>query len=156
MDTRPKPHKRTHLKHPEQSEHSESGDQSWLRRFLFALGLIGVVSAAVVYYYISNYGAGVERDAYVSVQVRTLVGAEKRVVCKLSLVVDPKQEMGVLGHQKLLEAVVSQSLLEAYQHEERPDLSDVRENLYLKINQKLPPQLQIREVLVQELTVGFR
>jgi hypothetical protein len=156
MNFRSKPQKPTSLNLSNVSEQAEIKDKSWLHAFFLVLGLISVIAAAVIYYYISNYSTTPEQDIYVSVKVKAVIGIEKIVACKLSLLVDPEQESGLIGQKKLLEAVVSQALIDAYQNTERPDLSDVRENLYLKINQKLPQHLQVQEVFVQELTVGFR
>lgn len=156
MNPEKKPQKPTPLPLADTSEQAEMQDKSWLYGFFLVLGLIGVISAAVIYYYINNYVAPPEQDTYVSVKVKAVIGVEKIVACKLSLLVDPEQENALIGQKKLLEAVVSQALIDAYQNTERPDLADVRENLYLRINQKLPQQLQVQEVFVQELTVGFR
>ncbi len=156
IDTRQNAKKTTPMKPAPQNGRQESKDQSWLHGFLFALGLIAVIAAAVIFYYTHNAVAAPEPDVYVSVQVRTLVGPDKMVVCKLSLVVDAAQENDIVSNKKLLEAVVSQSLVDTYQHTQRPELSEVRENLLQKINQKLPEDLQVREVLLQDLTVGYR
>jgi len=144
------------MKSPRQTARTENRDRSWLYGFFFALGLIAVIAAAVIFYYARNTNTGPEPEAYVSVKVRTLVGPDKMVVCKLSLAVDAAQENDIASHKKLLEAVVSQSLLNTYQQSKRPELSEVRENLLLSINEKLPGDLQVHEVLLQELTVGYR
>jgi hypothetical protein len=158
MDTRPKPHKRTHLKHSSHRTHNEAKDQSWLRRFLLALGFVAALAVSVIFYYTRDRGTDdeQEQDVYVSVKVTPVFGTGELIICQLSLLIDSEQEKGIQSRQSLLEAVVSQSLLDSYQRTQRPDLHEVRQNLYLAINQKLPRKLQIRDVLIQELKVGLR
>jgi hypothetical protein len=156
MDTRPKPHKRTHLKHPTSRGQPKDREQQWLRWFTLALIAGALVSALTVYYTLRNPGFEVEEDAYVSVQVKTLLGTEKVIVCRVSLLIDPEQERGIQDRQQLLQAVTSEALVDLYQRAMRPDMSEVRQGLHLAINQKLPRKLQIRDVLIQELSVGFR
>lgn len=152
MRNQPVPHKRTHLKHPK--NHAVGKEQLWLRRFWFFFASFTLLSIALVAY--NKYGSAVENheDAYINIELRTVVGDSNRVICKLSLLIDPEQETPIKNRQKELEAVVSSVLAEAYQGAQRPPLTAVRELLHNALNQQLPRKLEIRDVLIQELLVG--
>ena len=130
-------------------------EQSWLRRFLVLLGSIGIVCAGAIYFYLDSQASEVDEEVYVSVKVKTTIGLDQQVICKLSLLVDPEQEKGLQKRQKMLEAVVSSSLSDSYQQEKAPRLAEVRDALYVAINRKLPRKLQVQDVLIQELLVGI-
>lgn len=95
-----------------------------------------------------------EREAYVSVQTRTVAGNFNNVVCKLSLLVDQSQEERISRRKRELEAVINAVLAEAYQGARRPGLAEVRDRLHLAINNKLPRRLQVQDVLIEELLIG--
>ena len=143
------------------SQHARTGaaarndEQSWLRSFWLLLAAFAVVCAAAIYFYMDSQASEADEEAYVSVKVTTTIGFDQLVVCKLSLLVDPEQEKGLQKRQKMLEAVVSSSLADAYQQEKQPKLADVRDALYVAINRKLPRKLQVQDVLIQELLVGI-
>lgn len=134
----------------------ERSERSWLRGFFFVLIGVAIVSTAVIYAYTRTQRAPVREDSYVALQVQTLVGTEKMVVCKLSLQLDSGQERALRERQKQLDSVVSEFLAEAYRLPQRPELGEVRQGLLTAINQQLPAKLQVRDVLIQDLTVGFR
>jgi hypothetical protein len=156
MDTRPKPQKNTPVKPPTQRGQAKDKEQLWLRWFSLALIAGALISALTVYYTTRSSGFELQEDTYVSVQIKTLLGTEKVIVCRLSLLIDPDQESDLQDRKKLLETVASQALVDLYQRAQRPEMAEVRQDLLLAINQKLPRKLQIREVLIQELSVGFR
>lgn len=153
MLARPIHHPRTHLKHP--GRPGRSGHQGrWLRRFWVSLTLMLLVAAATLFYYERQRNDGAEADVYVPVRVRTQVGDDQLLVCKLNLLLDPDQEKGVRSRLNVLEAVIGASLADSYQRRLRPRLSTVRQELHLAINRKLPRRLQIRDVLIDELLLG--
>ena len=152
MNTRPHPHKTSHLKH----QRSDSkADQSWQRRFWMLLSFFTLISALSIFFYAKNQQAEAEEDVYISVSVKTVIGTDQLVICKLNLLIDPEQEKGLQKRQKMLEAVIGNALSDTYQENRRPQLASVRENLFLAINQKLPRKLQVQDVLIQELLVGM-
>lgn len=154
MLPRPKHHKRTHLKHPGKNASHGKSDQSWLRKFWLALGFLLLLSAGVATYGLYSKEMEADEDVYVSVQVKTIVADDQNAICRLSLLIDPEQEARLQKRQKELEAVVSATLAEIYQGDQRPALSEVRLRLLLAINQKLPRKLQVRDVLIQDLIIG--
>ncbi|WP_434516139.1 hypothetical protein AB6Q56_05735 [Dechloromonas sp. ARDL1] len=151
MQTRPPPHKRTHLRHPKPDK--ATGKDEWLRRYWIALISIGLIAiSAVTFNILSNDDE--DQDTYVNVQTRTVAGDNNNVICKVSLLVDPEQEKGLLQRQPLLVAVVNSVLSEAYAGSRRPPPNEIRMQLLAALNNKLPRQLQIRDVLLQELIIG--
>ena len=155
MNTRPHPHKLSHLKHGRAGNASRQAEQSWQRRFWMLLSFFALISATSVFFYAKSQQAEVEEEVYVSVSVKTAISSDQLVICKLSLLIDPDQEKGLQDRQKLLEAVVSDSLASSYQHDKYPKMTDVKENLFFAINRKLPRKLQVQDVLIQELLVGI-
>ena len=147
-------HKRTHLKHPRSSAAKGNATQLWLRRFWIALALISILSISLVAYGKFSVGSDEDEDAYVTVQTVTVVGDAVNVQCKLSLLIEQEQESRLKKRQQELDAVVRSVLSDAYQGSARPTISDVREQMLLALNKKLPRKLQIRDVYVQELIVG--
>lgn len=156
MNTRPPPQKRTHPKHTGRGGHQQDAEQSWLRHFIMFLVAIGIIAAVAVFYYNNDKGADADEDAYIPIQIKTLLASNKMVSCKLDLQIDPEQEKGLQPHRKVMETVISQQLTDLYTREQRPEMSEVRQSLYFAVNQKLPRKLQVRDVLIQELTVGYR
>lgn len=147
-------HKRTHLKHPRPSATKADSTQLWLRRFWIGLALISVLSISLVAYSKYSVDSDEDEDAYVSVQTVTVVGDAVNVQCKLSLLIDQEQESRLKKRQQELDVVVRSVLSDVYQGSTRPTISEVREQMLLAINKKLPRKLQIRDVYVQELVVG--
>jgi hypothetical protein len=154
MRPHPVPPKRTHLKHPRSSATNGSSTQLWLRRFWIALALISVLGISLVTYGKYSVDRDEDEDAYFNVQTATIAGDAVNVRCKLSLLIDQDQEPGLKKHQQELDAVVRSVLSDAYQGSVRPSISDVRAQMLVALNKKLPRKLQIREVYVQELLVG--
>lgn len=152
MSTRPVAHKRTHLKHPKSA--SANTEQRWLRHFWSFFAGLALISIALIAYNKFDPAKDTDEDAYVSVQTRTVAGNSNNVICKLSLLIDQEQEKRINSRQKQLEAVVNSVLTEAYQGSERPPLAEVRQQLYVALNNKLPRKLQIRDVYIQELIIG--
>jgi hypothetical protein len=130
-------------------------EQSWLRHFWLLLAAFAVIGATAIYFYLDEQASEIEEEAYVSVSVRTSVGIDQLVICKLSLLIDPEQEKGLTKRQKMLEAVVSNSLATSYQQESLPKMAEVRDSLLIAINRKLPRKLKVQDVLIQELLVGI-
>ena len=138
------------------TESQDKGDeQSWLRHFWLLLAAFAVIGATAIYFYLDEQASDIEEEAYVSVSVRTSVGIDQLVICKLSLLIDPEQEKGLTKRQKMLEAVVSNSLATSYQQENLPKMAEVRDTLLIAINRKLPRKLKVQDVLIQELLVGI-
>jgi hypothetical protein len=152
MLPRPKHHKRTHLKHPGQRPGKDNDEQTWLKRFWIVFALIGMIAVSTLTYFSSS--AAETEDAYVSLQTRTVVGSNRNVSCKLSLLVSPAQETALLKRRPELENTINAALAEIYAQDGTPPLSNVRENLLERINDRLPQKLAVREVLIQELLVG--
>lgn len=155
MNKRPIPHKVSHLKHPRSGTAGSAADQSWQRRFWMLLSLVAMFSAASIFFYTKSLHAETEEEVYVSVSVRTSISTDQTVICKLSLLVDPEQEKALQNRQKMLEAVVGDSLAASYQQDKYPKMADVKESLFVAINRKLPRKLQVQDVLIQELLVGM-
>lgn len=153
---RQQPPARKHLGHPGQVR-KQLEERSWVRRFWLVFGMSTTIAFAAVFYFATNQRDQVDdADAYVSVQVKTLVGDRRVLVCKVSLVVDDDQQSGIQARQAQLRAVMSESLMYLYQDgDSRPKLSVVRDRLYDAINEKLPRKLQIRDLLIQDLVVGL-
>lgn len=152
---------RTQSIHPQSTRpkspgrHSPSGNQrSWLRRFWISLTLMLLLAGATLLYFERHGADETEADVYVPVRVRTQVGDDQLLICKLNLLLDPDQEKGVRSRLHVMEAVISTSLAGSYQRRLRPKLSTVRQDLLLAINRKLPRRLQIRDVLIDELLLG--
>ena len=143
--------KRTHLKHPKPA--NKSNERHWLLRFWMVLALLGLVSIGVVTYNLMETDDA-DRDVFVSVQTRTVVGNSNNVSCKLSLLIDPEQQKGIEQRRAILESVVNSVLADAYTGDRRPPLNEIKEQLMTELNKKLPRKLQIREVLLQELVIG--
>lgn len=153
MQTRPPPHKKTHLKHRKTGD--KGSEALWLRRYWIVLASITLLSVSlIVYNSFSVDETEQEPDVYVSVQTRTLAGDRNNVLCKLSLQVAPEQEKGIQERRALLESVVNSVLSEAYMGQRRPSPAEVRAQLLTTLNQKLPKKLQLRDVLLQELVIG--
>lgn len=129
-------------------------EQIWLRRFWILFAAVTLISIALVVYQKYADAFTTPEEVYLKLELRTMVGDNDVVVCKLSLLVDPEQEKPIKNRQKELEAVVSAVLTEAYQGTQRPPLSAVREQLHDELNRRLPRKLEIRDVLIQELVVG--
>lgn len=136
------------------SQHKRDA-QSWLRYFWLLLAAFAVIGAMAIYFYTDDQASDKDEEAYVSLNVRTSVGIDQLVVCKLSLLIDPAQEKGLIKRQKMLEAVVSNTLTTSYQQENLPKMAEVRDSLLIAINQKLPRKLKVQDVLIQELLVGI-
>lgn len=130
-------------------------EQSWLRHFWLLLTAFVIIAAAAVYFYLDKPASEIEEEAYISVNVRTSVGIDQMIICKLSLLIDPEQEKGLTKRQKMLEAVVSNALATTYQQESPPKLAELRDSLLIAINRKLPRKLRVQDVLIQELLVGI-
>jgi hypothetical protein len=135
--------------------HEESQDQLWIRRFWIFLGVLVTLSATIVVYSMRSNETEREDNVYILVQARTLGGDDQNVLCKVILLVDPEQENGLQSRKEMLETIVNETLTELYRDEPRPGMSEVRDALHLAINRKLPRNLQVREVLIQELLVGI-
>lgn len=151
MQVRPPPHKRTHLKHPKSSRTATK--DRWLRRYWIALISIGLISVAFITFNILA-DDDEDKDVYITVQTRTVAGDNNNVICKLSLLIDPEQEKGLQQRQPLLVSVVNSVLSEAYTGSQRPPPAEIRAQLLVEINKKLPRKLQVRDVLLQELIIG--
>lgn len=149
------PIERTAQKSPDNTDPNDS-DQSWMRRFWLSLGVLALISAAVAFYYTRDTSPKEKESVYVSLQVKPQNDSGQLFVCKLSLVVGREQEGDIRNHQKMLETVVSATLVKIYQQERRPKLSDVRQGLLAAINRSLPKKLQVEDLLVQELLAGLR
>lgn len=147
-------HKRTHLKHPRSSAANGGSTQHWLRHFWIALALILTLGIALVAYGKYSVDNDEDEDAYFTVQTATIAGDAVNVRCKLSLLIDQEQESRLKKRQQELDAVVRSVLSEVYQGSARPSISEVRAQMLLTLNKKLPRKLQIRDVYVQELLVG--
>lgn len=147
-------HKRTHLKHPRSSVAKVDLTQLWLRCFWIALALISILSISLIAYGKYSVDGDEDEDAYITIQTKTVVGDAVNVQCKLSLLIDQEQESRLKKRQQELDALVRSVLSDAYQGSTRPTISEVREQMRLALNKKLPRKLQIRDVYVQELVVG--
>lgn len=148
--------KQFQIKRPVGKLQNGNAEQSWLRRFWLLLGSVALISAFAIFQFVQVPGADIEEEVYVSVSVKTAVGLNQQmVICKLSLLIDQGQEKGIQKRQQLLQAVVGDALATAYGKDKRPGMADVRESLYLAINQKLPRKLQVQDVLIQQLVVGM-
>lgn len=134
---------------------AKNDDQSWLRRFWLLLAVFAIACATAIYFYLDSQENEVDEEVYVSVSVKTTIGTDQLVICKLSLLVDPEQEKALQNRHKMLEAVVGDSLSASYQQDKYPKMADVKESLHLAINRKLPRKLQVQDVLIQELLVGM-
>ena len=155
MNTRPLPHKRSHLKHPRGKSASSTAESTWLRRFWLSLGCLVLILGAMASY--QHYQQGLdeeEEDVYFSLKTMTTAGDNFNVICKLSLLIDPEQENRITKRQQQLETVVNATLAEVYEGDNRPALEEVRKRLRLAINERLPRKLQIRDVYIQELLIG--
>jgi hypothetical protein len=118
------------------------------------LALLSILSISLVAYSKYSIDTDEDEDAYVTVQTVTIVGDAVNVQCKLSLLIDQEQESRIKKRQQELDIVVRSVLSDAYQGSTRPTISDVREQMLLALNKKLPRKLHIRDVYVQELIVG--
>ena len=147
-------HKRTHLKHPRSSVANGSSTQLWLRRFWIALALISVLGISLVAYGKYSVDSDDDEDAYFTVQTATIAGDAVNVRCKLSLLIDQEQESRLKKRHQELDAVVRYVLSDVYQGSARPSIAEVRAQMLLTLNKKLPRKLQIRDVYIQELLVG--
>jgi len=148
------------LKHPlpknsRASARNKPSDQSWIRRFWLLLGIFALASALAIFFYVREGDNDAEEEVYVSVNVKTSIGINQLLICKLSLQIDRDQEKGIQKRQQLLEAVVADSLSEVYQRTASPKLAAVRQALFTAINHKLPRRLQVQDVLIQEILVGI-
>lgn len=135
-----------------------SKDQTWLRAFWIVLILGAVISSSVVAWYVFKPGQAqsLNQDAYVSVNVKTVVGDSRNVQCKLKLAIRPDREEELAAYQPLLQATVSEALSNAYAERNGPPPNDdIPILLRSAINDKLPRHLRVKEVLVQHLLYGL-
>ena len=118
------------------------------------MALISVLGISLVAYGKYSVDSDDDEDAYFTVQTATIAGDAVNVRCKLSLLIDQEQESRLKKRQQELDAVVRSVLSDVYQGSARPSIAEVRAQMLLTLNKKLPRKLQIRDVYIQELLVG--
>ena len=130
-------------------------ERNWLRHFLMALALIGFLSAAVLGYYIYQKTAP-PTEGVVPVQVKTLSGDGRNVICSVNLITAPGKDKALEEKIPLLKAVISETLANTYTPpDQRPDYAQLTEDMRKAMNAKLPRSQQVKEVLIQELLFGM-
>lgn len=133
-----------------------SQDRTWLRRFWIILVFGAFLSGGLIFF--QNYSSDKKQkkieDAYLAVAVQTFSGNSFNVLCRLNLLINADQEEELKPYQKALEVLITATLSNLYQSPERPSLEDVQLQLRRKINDRLPEDLQVRDVLIEQLLVG--
>ncbi len=130
-------------------------EKSWLRHFLMALALIGFLSVAVLGYYMYQKAVP-PTEGIVPVQVRTLSGDGRNVICAVNLITAPGKDKALEEKIPLLKAIISETLANTYTPpDQRPDYAKLTEEMRTAMNAKLPKSQQVKEVLIQELLFGM-
>lgn len=138
------------------SKAADKSEQSWLRHFLIVLGLLVLLAAGTITYYVGDFSAP-PVDAQVPVSVTTMAGDGRSVQCKVNLVVAPDKEEAMKARMPMLRATISETLANTYQQPDNstPDIRQIPDQLRDAINGRLPPSLKVREVLIQHLLFGL-
>ena len=130
----------------------------WWRRMVLPVGMLATGLAGGVYVATvqPSETAPPPSDAQVPVAVTTAAGDGRLVQCNLNLVVAPDKEEALKARLPQVRAAVSETLADTYQQTDRgPNIQGMPETLRQAINNKLPPGLKVREVLIQHLLFGL-
>lgn len=150
----PKSASRSQPKMPPAADREDARETSWVRRFWLILGIGALFSAGLIWFNLSQSEEEEIKEAYVSLAVKTTAGQDQVIICKLLLVVDAKEALALQSRSKMLEAVVARSLAEQYGGQTRPPLAQVRQRLWREINRKLPEELRVQDLLIQDFVIG--
>ena len=130
-------------------------DTPWFRRFWISLALFGLASAGyAAYWQYSTTAAAYGDSAYMTVEIRTIVGDHRFIRGSLALQCDEDQLSKLEERKPLIHAVIGEALANAYGAEAHPALTKVRGSLLDSINNRLPRRLKIEDVLIQNYIVG--
>ena len=95
-------------------------------------------------------------EGIVPVQVRTLSGDGRNVICAVNLITAPGKDKALEEKIPLLKAIISETLANTYTPpDQRPDYAKLTEEMRTAMNAKLPKSQQVKEVLIQELLFGM-